>query len=510
MPVSFNNIPADWKLPLFWLEVDPSQAGFPVNRQPALLTGIKLAAGKAEANVPVAIGTLAQAKDAFGEGSMLERMFAAFFAGNFVHEVWGLPVDEPGAGVKATGSVTVATVPTEAGTLSLYIAGQNVRVGVAADDTKADVATAIIAAITAMPTLPVAAVIDGADTAKVNLTCKWKGATGNDVDLRVNYRGTYGGEALPLGLTLTFSGAKLSGGTSEPVFTTAIANLGEEPFEYVGLPFTDTTSTLAWATEYGFGDAGRWGWLRQLYGSIWSARRGTYADLMTWGPSGNDGMISTMAIESDLPSPVWEVTAAYAAKAARALLNDPARPLQTLQLTGILPAPKHRRFARGELNSLAGVGLATQATGADNVPAILRETTRYQKNAYDHGDDAYELATTLATLARLFRDLRQAITSKFPRHKLADDGTRFGPGQPIVTPKIIKGELIAQYRLEEYNGLVENAKAFKNHLIVERDSNNPNRVNTLWPPDIINQLRMFAVLAQFRLQYDRGVDLALA
>jgi hypothetical protein len=28
----------------------------------------------------------------------------------------------------------------------------------------------------------------------------------------------------------------------------------------------------------------------------------------------------------------------------------------------------------------------------------------------------------------------------------------------------------------------------------------------LYPPDLINQLRIFAVLAQFRLQYDRGID----
>ena len=137
---------------------------------------------------------------------------------------------------------------------------------------------------------------------------------------------------------------------------------------------------------------------------------------------------------------------------------------------------------------------------------ILRETTTYQLNLYGQGDDAYELVTTLATLARLLRNQRQAITSKFPRHKLANDGTRFGPGQAIVTPGIIKAELVAEYRQDEYNGLVEDTRAFKNNLLVERDPNNPNRVNVLYPPDLINQLRVFAVLAQFRLQYDRGVD----
>src|SRR5262249_20727917 len=149
---------------------------------------------------------------------------------------------------------------------------------------------------------------------------------------------------------------------------------------------------------------------------------------------------------------------------------------------------------------------ATQATFADNVPVIMRETTMYTKNLYGNSDDAYEVVTTLATLARLIRNQRAAITSKFPRHKLADDGTRFGPGQAIITPKIAKSELIAQYAIDEFNGLVENADAFADNLIVERDTQDVNRLNVVYPPDLVNQLRTFAVLAQFRLQYGRGID----
>ena len=155
---------------------------------------------------------------------------------------------------------------------------------------------------------------------------------------------------------------------------------------------------------------------------------------------------------------------------------------------------------------MAGSGIATQQTDANQVPMILRETTTYQLNQYGMGDDAYELVTTLATLARLLRNQKQAITSAFPRHKLADDGTRFGPGQAIVTPGLIKAELVAAYRIDMFNGLVENIAAFKDNLLVERDTNNPNRVNVLYPPDLINQLRVFAVLAQFRLQFDRGLN----
>ena len=162
-----------------------------------------------------------------------------------------------------------------------------------------------------------------------------------------------------------------------------------------------------------------------------------------------------------------------------------------------------------ELNSLSGAGIATQQASLTNVSHIMRETTTYQLNLYGQSDDAYELVTTLATLAKLIRNQRQVITSKYPRYKLADDGTRFGVGQKIVTPKVITAELVAQYAIDEFNGLVENLQAFKDHLVVERDNQDPNRLNVLYPPDLVNQLRVFAVLAQFRLQYDRGQDLEI-
>jgi hypothetical protein len=63
--------------------------------------------------------------------------------------------------------------------------------------------------------------------------------------------------------------------------------------------------------------------------------------------------------------------------------------------------------------------------------------------------------------------------------------------------------------MDKWNGLVEDIRNFKAHLLVERDPNDPNRVNVLYPPDLINQLRIFAVLAQFRLQYDRGIDIEI-
>lgn len=503
MPVSFNRIPSNWKVPLYWVEVDSSKAGLPINQQNVLLVGVQLTAtAKAPVNIPVAISSQAQADYQFGQGSQLANMFKAYFANNFAGSVFGLPVVEGSAA--ATGTITIATPPTVAGTFHLYVHGVHVGVTVAATDTVTIVAAAVAAAINANKDLLASA---SAAVGVVTLTSRGKGIYGNDIKLTDNYYGAIGGEVMPTGMTVTY--AAMASGTGVPVFTTAISNLGETEYEHVALPYTDATSLTAWETEYGFSDTGRWGWIRQHYGHIWSAYRDTYANLAIFGATRNSPQLSVMGIELTAQSPVWQWAAAYAAKAARAYLIDPARPLQSLHLEGLVPALFQSRFLMSELNNLSLAGIATQRTLTDNIPFIARETTTYTLNVYGASDDAYDVATTLATLARILRNQRQAITSKYPRSKLADDGTRFGAGQAIVTPKTIKAELVAQYRIDEFNGLVENAISFKNALIVERDPNDPNRINVLYPPDLVNGLRVFAVLAQFRLQFNRGVDLAI-
>lgn len=500
MPITFSHIPSTWKLPLYWVEVDGSKAGLPINRTPAVLVGVKRTTGTATVNVPVPVSSQAQADAYFGKGSQLAGMFRAYFANNWAQEVWGLPVAE--GTTAATGQVAITGTATAAGTIHFYIGGRHTPVAVASGDTATVVGAALAAALTA----DTDAYVSGVNTTgTVAITAKDKGVYGNDIRLSDSYYGAVGGEVVPAGLTITYT--QPTGGAGVPTFTTAISSLGENLAEFVCLPYTDSTSLTAWETEFGFSDTGRWGFVRQLYGHIFSAMRDTYANLLTFGATRNSAQLSVMGVEATSPSPVWEWAAAYTGKAARALSIDPARPLQSLHLEGIIPAPVQSRFLKSELNTLATSGIATQQTFVDGIPTISRETTTYKTNTYGVSDDAYELVTTPATLARLLRNQRQAITPKYPRHKLANDGTRFGAGQAIVTPKTIKAELVAQYRIDEFNGLVEDAVNFKNNLIVERDSNDPNRVNVLYPPDLVNGLRVFAVLAQFRLQYNRGVDL---
>lgn len=494
MAVSFSNIPANIRVPLFYAEVDSSQAGYFVQDQRALLIGQMLPAGTAAAGVPILVSGVDQARGLFGAGSLLARMVAAYRANDDFGALWCLPLADDGAAVAATGSVTLTGTATAAGTLSLYVAGQLVRQGVASGAAAATVATALAAAVNASADLPVTA---AAVSGTVTLTAKNKGAAGNDIDLRLNYRGTAGGEALPAGVGVTF--VAMAGGTANPPLAAGLAALGDEPFDFIATPYTDTASLdeLKHAMD---DQTGRWAWSKQIYGHVFSAKRGTVAALSTFGNGRNDPHATVIGYNNS-PTPPWEWAAALAAQAAKSLRADPARPLQTLPLVGVLAAPVPSRFTLAERQILLFDGIATHMTGTDGTVRIERAITTYQTNAFGQPDPSYLDVETLFTLATILRRMRNAITTKFPRHKLASDGTRFGDGQAIVTPKIIKAELIAEYSAMEQLGLVENMPAFKAALVVERDPTDPNRVNVLYPPDLVNQLRVFAVLAQFRLQY---------
>lgn len=506
MPVNgaLSDIPSNLKTPLFYLTVDGSQAGLSNQREPAFLTGQMLASGVAAKNVQIAVGSANNAAALFGFGSMLHRMAIAFFTIAPNHELWMMAVADPAAGVAATGSITVTTAATTAGTIPLYLAGQNVNVLANGSDTPAQLATKIAAAINATPSLPMTAAIDGTSTAKVDLTCRWTGSTGNDIVLTDCYYGTVGGETLPTGLVLTY--AQFTGGSGAPDYTAAIPNLGDDDYDYVGLPYTDAATLALWEIEYGFTQSGRWGWQRQLYGGIFSGRRGAYNDLLTFSATRNAPQTSIMSFEQMTLAPTWELIAAYTALAADSLLDDPACPLQTLEFAGLLPAKRQDRFNFNQREALANAGLAIQAVGPSGNIQILREQTTYQFNQYGQSDDAFELVTTQFTNARLFRRLKSSVTSKYGRCKLADDGTKFGIGQKIVTPSIIKAELLAEYSGAVTDGLAENYDAFKANLSVVRDPDIPTRLNVIYPPDLVNGLRTFAVLAQFRLQYGRGAS----
>lgn len=493
MTIPFTHIPSNLRTPLFFAEFDNSQANTATTTQRTLIIGQMLNAGTLPADVPVLVSSVATVAGQCGAGSMLHGQMAAYLANDIAGEIYILPLADTEAMVAATGKITVTTQASATGVISLYIAGIRVQVAVVATDEVAAVATALTAAINTTISLPVtAAAVD----AVITLTAKNKGAHGNTIDLRLNYLGSAGGETTPDSLVLAFT--PMAGGAGVPELDDALANLQDRTFDFIINPYTDTAS-LNKIKDFLSDSTGRWSYAEQLYGHSFAAQSGTYGQLTAAGELRNDQHASLLGVNgSPTPSYIW--SAAYVGAIAQSLRNDPGRPLQTLTISGVLAPPLASRFTLTERNNLLHSGISTVTTADDGTVQVENIITTYQKNKYGAEDDSYLQIETLFLLMFVTRFLRAQVTSKFARMKLAADGTRFAPGSAIITPNIIRAELIAQYQTLEFNGYVQDAKGFAKGLIVEKSASNPNRVDVLWTGVLINQLRIFAVLNQFRLQ----------
>ena len=199
----------------------------------------------------------------------------------------------------------------------------------------------------------------------------------------------------------------------------------------------------------------------------------------------------------DSPTPPWILAAVTGA--VDAAEPDPARPRQTLPLPGVLAPAETDRYTREERDLHLHDGISTFIVDAGGRVLIERLITTYQVNAFSVEDTSYLDVTTMRTLAYLRYSVRARIAQRYPRYKLADNGTRFAPGQAIVTPNTLRAELIALFREWEEAGLAENIDQFKADLLVERNAGDPDRVDAIIPPDIVNQFRIFAGQVQFRL-----------
>ncbi|HAX5205292.1 TPA: phage tail protein [Escherichia coli] len=495
MTVSFSNIPSDIRVPLFCIEVDNSMANSATETQRTLLIGQMTSEGTATAGAAYRCTSASTAAGLCGEGSMLHTMMAAYLKNDDYGETWLLPLaDNGGEMTAATGSIAVDGAPTASGVISLYIAGTRIRQTVKPSYTKGDIADALVTRINGSSSLPVTAAM-GDDGVSVALTAKNAGEAGNTIDIRLNYLGSSGGEYTPEGLTLTITA--MSGGAGAPDMVDALASLGDRTFDFIVLAYSDTASLDDMKTFLSDNE-GRWAWDKQIYGHAFAVAKGTYAELAAKGEARNDQHMTLWGMY-DVPDTSYDCAAAMVGALAQSVRNDPARPTQTLTVSGILAPPLASRFTLTERNNLLYSGISTFTVSDDDTVTLENTITTYQTNSYGAADDSYLQIETLYTLMYVNRYMKTQVTSKMGRMKLADDGANIPAGMAIVTPAIIRAELIAQFRTLANNGYVQDADSFAKQILVERDKDNPNRVNVVWPGRLMNQLRIFAVLNQFRL-----------
>lgn len=430
-----------------------------------LLVGHKLAAGNALTNVVLACATETDAVALCGEGSML----LAMWRGAKASAALGLSIDiaaVPPSGTAVTATTTIVVTNAGAtlqasGEVMLYIEGVRVAVGVTVADTAITVATKLIAALNAVPSLSVTAAAT-ATPAEVRLTAKWGGLTGNDIDVRSAY---YPDDLLPVGLTLTIPA--MSGGTTSPDLTALIAASQDYRATEIVTAFTDSANMIAVETE----QATRWGFANMRDGQVVTAMRGTLAQIKTWLDSRNSDQVHTIGTTKDTTSP-W-VTAAMAGAAIESSASvDPALPYTDIVLTGYKGPKRGEHWKLDEANELLLAGASPLSIGQDGTGALVRVVTNYTTNTVGAPDPSRRELAWIKTMSyyRWFTVTEYQL--KYRGFKLAEYISAPIPGQKIMTRELGEEIQIGIYTQLSNVALVQNLEYYKDSLIVEIDGPN--------------------------------------
>ena len=481
------------RVPIMSIMFDNSLAGGSTPTWKTLIIGYSLPNTPAGINTPYLVTSSDEAGNLFGIGSLLAEQVSAYKNNDSNIETWAIPISEGSGSTAATSTITPTitmnvdgkTPVTVSGTVSLYIAGKLIQVGITATNRVADIGTAINTAINLNTSLPCNSTV-AADTGIVTLTTKHKGEFINGLDVSFNLNG----ETFPQGLS--FTAGDFAGGAGVPDVNAVFTAIKDTRFNTFVSPFSDTQNlkTLSDILE------SRWEPTTQNDGFCFTSISKSIDDAVTFGANLNSQNISVINTHG-IPDAGYNINAAVAALCSASALLDPAMPLSTIELSGINPPPQFAQFSFSERSSLLQAGISTLNVVGNNV-CLERMITTYKKNNSGVADESYLNVESVLTLSYIREYFRTKFWGKFNRYKLADDGSKIAAGQKIITPKIAKAELICIYKDLEELGLVQNSDLFTKSLIVSRDIQNRSKLNMILPPTIMSQLFNVDATIQFR------------
>jgi len=160
--------------------------------------------------------------------------------------------------------------------------------------------------------------------------------------------------------------------------------------------------------------------------------------------------------------------------------EDPAKPLNTLQIKGLTVTADSDWPLFAEFNNALYNGL-TPLQVVSNKVQIMRAVSTYTKNATGTDDPALLDITTIRTLDYVRDAVNQRIALRFPRDKLSSK-----------TPKRVRSEILDVLIKCEDAEILEEVMANKTKLIVQRNGSDPNRLDAIIPADVVNGLHVMA------------------
>lgn len=458
--ISFDSVPGSIRVPGQYIEFNTRNAvqGLPQNPQKVLIVAPMSAASSAPFRGPVQVFSDAEAADVFGKGSLAHLMVRQALKNNPYLDLSVIGMADHSAGVAATATATFGGTA-KAGTVSLSLGGQTVAVAAAAGESAETVAGRLKDAVNAAE-LPVTA---AASKAVLTLTARHKGIIGHETALSSDMGGS--------GLTCRLEA--FAGGAQNADTAPALAAVAGAHYHIICSAFADDANAKALAQH-----------VEQVSNAI--EQRGSIGVLGLFGTMPASAAL-TAKLNSGRITCAWYKGAAEAGgiiaagyAAVLAFEEDPARPLNTLEIKGLAVTPDTSWPLFAECNSALYNGL-TPLTVVNNRVQIMRAVSTYTKSAANADDPALLDITTIRTLDYVRRAVKERIALRFPRDKLSSR-----------TPLKVKSEILDVLLKLEQAEIVENVEANKARLLVQRSIQDANRLNAVIPADVVNGLHVFA------------------
>lgn len=461
--ISFDTIPASIRKPGKYVEFNSKLAvrTLPSNVQRLLIAAQMLATGTALAGTSVQVFDAATAAGLFGRGSQAHLMVKATIEAYQYARITVLPLADAGTGVAATWTLTYTGASTAAGSVTVTLAGQAVNVPIATGQSAAQVAAAVKVELDKMVDWPVTAAVAAG---VITLTAKNKGTVANGLVLSADSALAGIGAVAATGVA----------GANDPDLAAALATVFTASDEILVTPYNNQVALTALRTHL----TNRGGAIEQRGAVGVYAFTGTLANATTLAGQVNHERITGCFLPGTL-SPAYELAARYAAVISSE--EDPARPLNTLALTGALPPPLASRLGRVEQETCLANGVTPLEVGPGEVVQIVRAITTYTLDPQAIPDIAWLDLTTIRTMDYVRTSVRNRLSLRFPREKLS-----------ARTPDKVRSEILdVMVKLEELE-IVEAVEDNKAGVIVERDSQDPNRLDARIPTDVVNGLHVLA------------------
>ena len=442
--IEFEKIPNSLRKPGVYTEYNAKGAvtTLPTNEQEVLIVA-PMVGGATAFTQPVRVYSDLDAAAVFGAGSWAHLMTRMAITNNSLIRLSVMGLADSSSSVAASGSLVLTGTATSQGVMTATIAGVDYKVAVANGEKAKDVAARLNAVINGATDCPATASVS---ESTITLTAKCKGA---------------------------ISATAFANGAENADLASALASVAGTHYHVIISPFADDKNAKA---------------LREHLESVSAPLEKKPAiGVLAWRGSMATGTTYTEKINSERVTCGWykgaiESCALIAAGFGAVIAGeeDPARPLNTLEIKGLTEVDPTQTPLLTEANQALYHGL-TPITVVNHRVRIMRAITTYTKSATNTDDPSYLDLTTIRTLDYTRKAIEQRIELRFPRAKLS-----------ARTPDKVRSEILDVLLRLENEEILENVAQHKAKLLVKRNGVDPNRLDCVIPTDVVNGLHVVA------------------